>query len=380
MHLGSIFHMDDELAEYTREARAVIEANGGPGAIRRIGSFFGNLGDVFRLITQEPEILLFAALQWAVIAAGYLCWVQALDWIPDSVWEEVARAEEQNRDSGFDFINFFLIGWSFAVVAAASFPLAILNAAMVAVHGLRHDGYDSTIVTALRMGFRNIGKQWAFTTADAWITVTAILDRLPKKRGPKRTAMDELLYYAWKLATMGMVPAMVHGRGIIDAAKDSVRMIKGEPGRAIAIRFGYSGLCWILGILTYAGSIAFFSLYGHDIEGAKNEIFNFYFLMAVPICISVGVIMVLVRPFFLLMVAKLYTEVINPKVSFDPQIMAENAGGQEEAAISPYAIGFLAGCLILAVILAAVYANDLGLTDWVDSLAAKDFAKIEAKP
>ena len=105
------------------------------------------------------------------------------------------------------------------VVTVASYPIAILNAAMTATHYLRSAGQSSSIAKCFNLAFKHLGRLWVFTTIDAWITVNAILDRLPRKRG-RRTAFDELLYYAWKIGTIGVVPALVAGKGYIDAAKD----------------------------------------------------------------------------------------------------------------------------------------------------------------
>lgn len=374
----SFFSVEKMLSPTTRGAAEVIRNNGGVGDIKtggHIGGFFSNLGEVFRLIRQEPEILIFALLQWGCITLAYMGWVQALDWIPDSVWQEVERANDEDRDSGFALLNLFLIGWSFVIVVCVSFPLSILSAGMVAVHALRHEGYESTFFYALWRGMRNVGQQWVFTSVDAWITVKAIFDRLPKKKNRhRRTLADEALYYAWKLGTMGMVPAMVYGHGLIGAAKDSLTMIKRAPGRAIAIRFGYSGICWIVGIATYVAAMAYGCTMGLNASG-ESGIYTFYFYMTVPIFISVGVISVLVRPFFLLMVAKLYTDVMAPKGLLDGAAAGEETMTDTAPA---WPVFFLAGVLLFAVLTAVFMADDIGLTAWIENLAAQDFARMGA--
>lgn len=372
----SFLSVEKMLSPMTAEAAEIIRRNGSVSDIKSggyIGGFFCNMADVFRLIRQEPEILLFALLQWGCITLAYMGWVQALDWIPDSVWEEIRSANKDDRDSGFALLNLFLIGWSFVIVVCVSFPLSILSAGMVAVHALRHEGYESTFFYAVWRGMQNVGQQWVFTTIDAWITVKAIFDRLPKKRNrDRRTLADEALYYAWKLGTMGMVPAMVYGRGLIGAAKDSLTMVKREPGLAIAIRFGYSGVCWIIGIATYVAAVLFAGAKGLYAP-ADNGIYTFYFYMTVPIFVSVGIISVFVRPFFLLMVAKLYTDVLEPKGMLDVA-MSDEAEQVETAPAWP--VFFLAGAVFFAVVTAVFLADDIGLRGWVEDLAAQDFARI----
>jgi len=204
--------------------------------------------------------------------------------------------------------------------------------------------------------------------------VKAIFDRLPKKNNRHRRSLaDEVLYYAWKLGTMGMVPAMVYGHGLIGAAKESLTMIKRAPGRAIVIRFGYSGVCWIVGITTYIGAMVYGCTMGLRSSG-ENGIYTFYFYMTVPIFMSVGVISVLVRPFFLLMVAKLYTDVMAPKGLLD----GAAAGGASDTmhAAPAWPVFFLAGAMLFAVLTAVFMADDIGLTAWIEKLAEQDFARI----
>ncbi len=167
---------------------------------QNFSTFWGELGYSLKLILAEKEIVFFAALQWLVIGLAYLIWTQILDWIPDHVWDELRRSSDDRVT--FTLTNLVFLGWSFFVVAVASYPISLLNAAMTAAHYLRSAGQTSTIAKCLNLAFKNLGRLWVFTTIDAWITVDAILDRLPRKRG-RRTAFDELLYYAWKIGTIG---------------------------------------------------------------------------------------------------------------------------------------------------------------------------------
>lgn len=351
------------------EAREVFDKIGTTPKVlsaTNFSTFWGELGYSIKLIFEEKEIVFFAILQWLVIVIAYLLWTQILDWIPDSVWDELNRSK--NDDASFALLNLALLAWTFLVVTVASYPIAILNAAMTAAHYLRSAGQTSTIAKCFNLAFKHLGRLWVFTTIDAWITVDAILDRLPKKRG-RRTAFDELLYYAWKIGTIGVVPALVAGKGYMDAAKDSVSLLRNSPGRAIGIRMGYSLICWIIGIAAYVGSVYYLMAYGHSQAGRANEIYNFYVMLVVPIFIAVGVTSVLIRPFYLVMVSKLYTDVI----TID----------KEASALTPDTkfdmLAFVFALLLCTLLAFYFFGDQLGVRSAIESLAEKDLARMRSR-
>ena len=344
-----------ELFEETGQKPEIVSSN-------NLSVFFSELGQAFRLILEEKEILFFAMLQWLVIALAYLVWTQMLDWIPDEVWRQVSKKD--NKIS-FTLLNLVLTGWSFLVVMVASYPLSLLNAAITAVHYLRSAGRRSTIAACLSYAYRNLPRLWAFTTIDAWITVNAILDRMPRKNS-RRTAADEALYYAWKIGTLGIVPALTAGKGFFDAAKDSVAVLVAHPFRAIGVRMGYSMICWGIGILAYAGGLSYAMTSGHA-AGSTNGIYNFYVLLAVPIVFAVGVTAVLVRPLYLVVVARLYAEVV--PVADQAAVPADN----RKADIA----GVIFAILLCALLAFYWFGDQLGLRGWIESLAARDLRGVD---
>ncbi len=260
-----------------------------------------------KLMMQEKEILLFAALEWLVVGFAYLLWIQAFAWIPNSVWAEAARADDDGRDAISGVMSLALWGWSLLVVATAAYPIALLNAAIVAAHYLRSSNQASTIPACLALASTNLGRVWLFTALDAVVTVNAILDRLPRKRG-RRTASEEAFYYAWKIATAGALPSLVAGNDFLMASKESIRLLEEQPVRTIGIRMAYSLLCWIIGVAAYAGAILFLTTFGAQ-PRAENWLYHFYLLMGAPVFFAVGVT-ALLRPLFVIVIAKIYTEVI----------------------------------------------------------------------
>ncbi len=301
-----------------------------------------------------------------MICLAYLLWIQMLHWIPDQVWDEVRKAQENNRDSGFDLINLALLAWSFVIICMVSYPLAICNAAMVAVYNLRASGQASTIGRCLAIATRYTGQMWMFTTLDAWITVNAIVDRLPKKRGRSRTALDELLYYAWKIATMTVVPSLVNGRGFVGAGKDAVTLLKTQPLTAIGLRLGYSAVCWIVAVLSYAGAAGYVAAFGKaGMLSGTHYVYHFYFFMAIPIFIAIGIVSILVRPFFLLSVAKFYADNIDMKLEVVNQPAIEL--NWRHFLVSWKTMIFL--LVLSALFISALFSQELGITAWMYHLA-----------
>ena len=152
------------------EARAILEkSDEKPRAFRsgNLPTFFAEARYSARLIFEEPEIFVFALFQWLVIATAYVMWTQALDWIPDSVWNAISESRRSTDIPEFYLVNLFLLGWSFFVVLVASYPISLLNAAMASAHYLRNSGQSSTAAKCLTLASRNMGRLWAFTTIDA---------------------------------------------------------------------------------------------------------------------------------------------------------------------------------------------------------------------
>lgn len=356
----------EALGSARKEAREIFDKTGIKPKVlsaENFSTFRGELGYACKLIFEEKEIIFFAALQWLVVGLAYAIWTQVLDWIPDRVWDEVGKSKDNDNKVAFTLLNLVLLGWSFLVVAVASYPISLLNAAMTTVHYLRSAGHTSTIARCFNLAFKNLGRLWVFSTIDAWVTVNAIVDRLPRKRG-NRTALDEFLYNAWKIGTIGVVPALVAGKGYLEATKDSVSLLANKPTRAIGIRMGYSLICWIIGVAAYVGGFYCFVTF-HDRANKVNEVYNFYFLMAVPVFIAVGVTSVLVRPFYLVMVSKLYTDVVR----IDNEVTAPTVGRKRDALALIFAV-------LLCVLLAFYFFGDqLGIRNWIESLAARDMQK-----
>lgn len=331
-------------------------------SIAYVGDFFSNISDVCKLLRAEPEIIMFVLIEWAVICFAYLAWVNVLQWIPDSVWNAIDHDDSSQR-ANFDLLNLIMLGWSIVIICAASFPIGLCNAAIVVAHNLRACGESSNFYKCLGIASLHIGRIWLFSSLDAWITVQAILRRLPKKRGRSFSAVDELLYYAWKIATLAVVPALVNGKDFIGAGKDSITLLKSHPTRVLGLRLGYSGVCWIIAILSYILAVVYYIYFGG--EHSPHWIYHFYVMMAVPLFISIGIISVLIRPFFLLGTAKLYTDYIETKTETEKDI-----------ALVPSMADFLLSWktilfffLVAQIVLAVFFGDKIGWVQWIHHVA-----------
>jgi hypothetical protein len=358
----------DPLNRARDEAKEYFERQGHRPKTFTIGNFstfFGNIPEVAKLLVKEPEILFFALFQWFVIWIAYLAWIQILHWIPDELWNAARTASESDRKGAFTLINLALLAWSFLIVAAASYPIGLCNAAMVAVHDLRTNGQQVTIARCLAVADRHLGRIWLFTLIDGWITVRAILGRLPKKHY-HRTAVDELLYYAWKVATIGVVPALVNGRDFGGAGKDSIRLLEWQPQRAIGLRLGYSAVCWIVGIGSYVSAV-FLLRHGWGMM-QQHYIYNAYLIVALPVFLAAGIVTVVIRPFYLLGVARFYTDANGTAAEMKADVAS--IPGWLDLLSSPNALCFCG--MFAAVFLAVFFGDHIGLTAWIDSLAQRD--------
>src|SRR5262249_22753939 len=156
-------------------------------------------------------------------------------------------------------------------------------------------GLPATIANTLKIVLPKSLELWIFLWIDGWITVNQILLRLPKKGGSGDSAAAELLYFSWKLGTIGILPAILNWRNLIDAGKESVTLVMKHPQETLLLRGGYSLFGWIIGIATYIGSIFFFVFFP-NLFGSQNDVYQFYFWMGIPILIAVGIVLLFLRP------------------------------------------------------------------------------------
>lgn len=274
-----------------------------PSMLTSMGSFGKQAANSLYFILTEKENIMFAVLQLVCIVLGYYIWVQALSWIPDEVWQ----ATQENKEG--TFVNILLWLWSFSCVGLVSLPLGLLTACMSASYILRSEGKESTVAECLKVALPKAWPIWVFSWIDGWWTVLRIMERLPKKndRTPLSTKLrNEIVYNAWKAASLGFIPALLFGRGAVEAGRDSVRLLVDRFMPLIKLRLAYALICWIVGIGSYIG-IFFIGRYIFNAMQSEYDMYTFYFYCGVPMIMALLIIMLIFRPLYIISACRIYT-------------------------------------------------------------------------
>jgi hypothetical protein len=278
-----------------------------PSVAESRAAFLQRIQTAISLMMSEREMSLFVLLQWAAIAAGYYLWVRGIYAIPSEFWGDPGRS---NSDNG---ANWILLLWSFLCVGIVSLPLGVFSACMGAVAVLRVSGNESTIAAYLRLTVPHAFRLWGFTWIDGWLTVWQIAERLPSRRMPswKVRLVSESRYYAWKFGSAGVLPALILGRPLVQAGVDSVTLLRYRFREVMLLRVGYSATCWLVGVLAYIGTIVFFRSFPDLIphyQPIEKSLGDFYFWAGVPILFAVAIVVVFLRPVYLIALCQLYVD------------------------------------------------------------------------
>lgn len=315
--------------------------------LRELGK---RLGYAFSLLFTEKELIVFALAQWLVIAGFYLIWVLGVGFMPQEMFEEATKEGTSPGEILFTL-------WCIFCILAATLPLGILTGCMVAVHFLRRHTGRSTIPQCLGLVWRRPFAIWFYSFADGYITAGRILDRLPKSDDdttPAQRAIAEIAYYAWKVASAGMMPSLVLGNSLLASFKHSLRLIRDNGYEVMALRAGYSALCWIVGILAYGGALVIF-LYADPIAGELDDVSEFVHALViagVPLIIAAGIVQVFIRPFYLIALCDVYSDYLE-KNDLKPRLERKPLG-IAETLVAGLTIGALFGGIV-------IFADQLGL-------------------
>jgi len=322
------------------------------GAVVSLGMFIDHGIAALTIAFREKEIFVFSILQWLVVALAYFLWVQMLDWIPEDVWRST-----ENSDSG-SIADIILLIWSFACVGLAAYPIGILSGCIGAAFLLKRLKRKCTIATCLRLVMPQSVPLWLFHWFDGWITAMQILERLPRKNPP--TPLEhmrrEALYYAWKVASAGMLPSILTGNGLARSGVNSVKFAWAHLRDVQKLRLGYSICCWVIGIGTYVLAVLWLNSgilapYGTDIYG---KVYWVYLWVALPMLAGVLVVIIFLRPVFLLGIGNLYLRYLAEKGEAVTLPKTEKG----------YMNGLAAfGVLMIFIAVAYVYRNELGIVD-----------------
>ncbi|MEM6903671.1 MAG: hypothetical protein AAF556_10590, partial [Pseudomonadota bacterium] len=338
------------LSKFQKRATDAIKDAPRPTRREGMAAITSRLSYAVGLIFSEKELLVFAVAQWLVIAGFYVLWVFGISYMPQEMFEQA------NEDSTTIGDILFTI-WSIFCILVATLPLGILTGCMVAVHFLRRHTGQSSIPQCLGLIWRRPFAIWFYSFADGYITVMRILDRLPKKddkRTPRQKAFAEFAYYAWKVASAGMMPSLVLGNSLMASFKHSLRLVKQRGPEVMALRIGYSTLCWIVGLGAYAGGVVMV-IFNNPVEGELDHVSEFIKALAmagIPLVIATGIVQVLIRPFYLIALCDVYSDYLQQN-ELKPRLERKPLGIAEMLLT-----GLILGALLGGII---VFAEQLGL-------------------
>lgn len=272
-----------------------------PGSLESVSGFFSSIAASLRFVLSEKENVVFAILQWMAIIGTYFVWVQVLRWIPEEIWKDSSENNEQAA------VNIVLIVWSFLCVGVVACFIGIFTACLNASCILRSQKRESTFIDCLRLGMQYSWTLWVFSWIDGWWTTKRIFERLPKKNDRTSAftkAQNEAIYQAWKLVSLGFIPSILFGRTVPQACKDSIELTRKRFWPLAKLRFGYSFLCWIIGISCYVGVVFFFAFMDNMPE--RYDIYSWYFYAGFPIILAALIVIVLFRPLYIISACRIY--------------------------------------------------------------------------
>lgn len=338
------------------KAKEVVEESENPGKLESMSGFLSESMCSLRFILCEKENFLFAFLQFVAVGLCYYLWIEALGWIPDDVWDSL---KGHDRDSG-GLIDLLLIVWGFICIGIAAYPVGIFTSCVCASFILRFSGRQSTVLECLKIAMQRSKTVWVFSWLDGWWTVKRILERLPKKKD--RTSIGEkilreVLYQAWKIVSLGFLPALISGRTVKEAGEDSINLLKRRFKNLAKLRFGYSALCWIIGIACYAYMIYYLIFSAHDLVEAMNiktsGVHKVFIVLGLPMLGYLSVVMLFLRPIYLISACRIYVNYAR-----DYNIKMNLPEKSPSVLSSLFLFGLL--CLIAGAIV--IFREQLGIT------------------
>tara|TARA_B100001063_G_C16730988_1_gene539275 strand:- start:62 stop:1351 length:1290 start_codon:yes stop_codon:yes gene_type:complete len=327
--------------------------------------FGSRIGYALSLGLKEKEIFFFGLMQWLSVVLAYLLWIQMLYWIPQPVWDWVGECLDQPGDNDGCTLaaDIPLFLWGILCIFLAAFPIGILSSAMGTTHFLHKNGEESTVAKCLSAAFSNAFATWNFHFVDGYITVGQIIERLPSDdkhetalQKAARRAASEALYYAWKLGIAGVLPSLVLGNGVIESGKNSIKFVKANFIEIAKLRAAYSLLCWVVGILAYVGAIITLIFMGDEIYALSGgiAIAKIYLYMIVPIAVSVSVVMIFLRPIYVLTICDMYSDYLSQ--NNEKANLPNNPKNGKKAFIL-----FVVICALVALV--AGFREQIGLTN-----------------
>lgn len=152
-----------------------------------------------------------------------------------------------------------------------------------------------------------------------------------------------------------MLPSILTGNKLIVSGKHSIGFVKENFKHIAVLRAGYSALCWIVGIGAYVGAIGLLLVVDVFPEGngVYSHIYDFYLWMAVPIVIALAVVMLLLRPIYVLALCDLYSDYLESK-EVSPSLPSDVSKGRSALVVF--------GLTVIALGVVYLFRDELGIT------------------
>jgi hypothetical protein len=333
--------------------------------------FTSKIGYAISLGFKEKEIFLFGIMQWVFVLLAYVLWLQMLSWIPQPVWDNIGQCIDSGQENCTVLADIPLVLWGWFCILLAAFPIGIFSSAMGSAHFLHKQKKESTTIKCLQASLSNSWATWSFHFIDAWITVRQIISRLPAEDEHEtpiqrearllRQAKEEALYYAWKVGTAGVLPSMVLGNNLLTSGKNSIKFVKAKFADILKLRAAYSSICWVVGITAYIGAIILMFLMGDGVYANSGylDIVKIYQYMIIPIGVATMVVVIFLRPIYILTLCNLYSDYIEA-IGEKPILPNDPSVGKKAIFV------FLFICLLM--ILVILFRDQIGLTDVLSSI------------
>lgn len=208
----------------------------------RIGRSFQLVGQSYRILMQDKELMILPLISGLVIAAVVLSFAFGFGL-------DAARVERHGPDVYLPVFLMYVVTYAIGI---------FFQAAVVAGATERMRGGDPTVGSALAAAGRRLGPivMWAFVSATVGMVIRAIHDRV----GFVGKIIASLIGAAWSLATFFVVPVLVlEDRSIGESFTRSVRVFKQTWGETVmgGTSLGMAALCAWVTLVAIVGLLAY---------------------------------------------------------------------------------------------------------------------------
>lgn len=193
-------------------------------------------------------------------------------------------------------------------IALVTMLEGVFNGAMGAATYMHAEGHPATVEGALYIAMRNAPTIWKFNIIQF---VVMILTSSGQKSGLATTFAKAAIRTAWTYGSIGMMPAILNGKGLTDAMKRSIDFLKTEPIKIISLVFA-RGFCGAVILLSAVGLIAL---------GLKFEIYSLF----IPAVVLI-ILMLFVYPIYVSVLYMLYLDFLKEQ-KYSLQVVTRDGGG-----------------------------------------------------